>query len=325
MPDSSPAWGSSSNLGLILSGVAILPLIVLGNPAVALLAGGAITLVLDRTPVPRASVASKYCLQAAIVLLGFKLNLQTVWELSATYTWGVALFVLGTLAAGYLYSRALRSDRVPSALIVSGTAICGGTTIATLSPVIGARPHETAVTLSLVFLLNVVALFVFPLIGHWLDLTELEFGLWSALAIHDTSSVVATAAIYGDEAAEVATTIKLGRTLWLIPLVLFASVITSASGGSASGASSRAKVRVPGFILAFLAATAFGTFVELPEVITGGAGTVSKALLVCALFLVGCELTRSTLKQIRGKTFWLGVLLWITVAPLTLLVIRQFH
>lgn len=320
MPDSSPAWGSSSNLGLILSGVAILPLILLGNPAVALLVGGTITLVLNRTPVPRASVASKFCLQAAIVLLGFKLNLQTVWELSATYTWGVALFVLGTLAAGYLYSRALRSERIPSALIISGTAICGGTTIATLSPVIGARPHETAVTLSLVFLLNVVALFIFPLIGHWLELTELEFGLWSALAIHDTSSVVATAAIYGDEAAEVATTIKLGRTLWLIPLVLFASVITSASG-----VSGKAKVRVPGFILAFLAATAFGTFIALPEVITSGAATVSKALLVCALFLVGCELTRSTLKQIRGKTFWLGVLLWITVAPLTLLVIRQFH
>ena len=322
MPGSSQAWSSGNNLGLILSAVAIVPLVLLGNPAVALLVGGTITLILDRTPVPRASLGSKYCLQAAIVLLGFKLDLHTVWELSATYTWGVALFVLSTLSAGYLYSRALRSDRIPSALIVSGTAICGGTTIATLSPVIGARPHETAVTLSLVFLLNVVALFTFPLIGHWLDLSQLEFGLWSALAIHDTSSVVATAAIYGDQAAEVATTIKLGRTLWLIPLVLLASVIASSSAGQGSG---KAKVRVPGFIIAFLAATAFGTFVELPTELTRGAGTLSKALLVCALFLVGCELTRATLKQIRGKTFWLGIGLWLTVAPLTLLLIRHFH
>ncbi len=320
MPSSSEAITSGSNLGLILSAVAIGPLILLGNPAVALLAAGVIALSLNRVPVPRASLLSKYCLQTAIVLLGFKLNLQTVWQLSATYTWGVALFVLGTLGVGYLLAKALRSERIPSALIVSGTAICGGTTIATLSPVIGARPHETAVTLSLVFLLNVVALFSFPVIGKWLDVSQLEFGLWSALAIHDTSSVVATAAIYGDEAAEVATTIKLGRTLWLIPLVLLASVI--ASSQAQPGAP---RVRVPGFILAFVAAASVGTFMELPQVVMSGAGELSKALLVCALFLVGCELTRATLKEIRGKTFWLGIGLWLTAAPLTLMVILYFH
>lgn len=313
-----PAGGG--NLGLILSIVAIGPLILLGNPAVALLVAGIIALTLDRVPVPRASTLSKYCLQTAIVLLGFKLNLQTVWQLSATYTWGVALFVLGTLLVGYLYARALRAERVPAALIVSGTAICGGTTIATLSPVIGARPHETAVTLSLVFLLNAVALFTFPVIGGWLNVSELEFGLWSALAIHDTSSVVATAAIYGDEAAEVATTIKLGRTLWLIPLVLLASVFASSQADAGA-----TRVRVPGFILAFVAAASVGTFIELPEMITSSASTLSKALLVCALFLVGCELTRATLREIRGKTFWLGIGLWLTAAPLTLLAILYFQ
>ena len=320
MPGSSETLSSGNNLGLILSAVAIGPLILLGNPAVALLVAGVITLILNRAPVPRASVLSKYCLQTAIVLLGFKLNLQTVWQLSATYTWGVALFVLGTLAVGFLYARALRADRIPAALIVSGTAICGGTTIATLSPVIGARPHETAVTLSLVFLLNVVALFTFPVIGSWLQVSQLEFGLWSALAIHDTSSVVATAAIYGDESAQVATTIKLGRTLWLIPLVLLASVV--ASSKAEPGAP---RVRVPGFILAFVAAASVGTFLELPALLTSSAATLSKALLVCALFLVGCELTRATLKEIRGKTFWLGIGLWLTAAPLTLLAILYFH
>jgi len=316
MADSSRSVLPRLDAGLIISCVVIVPLIYFGNPAVALLVGAAITLSLNRIPYPQASVAGKYCLQTAIVLLGLKLNLETVWELSATYTWGVALFVLTTLLMGFGYSRLLRSDRIPSSLITAGTAICGGTTIATLSPVIGAKPHETAVTLSLVFLLNVVALFTFPLIGSWFSMTELEFGLWSALAIHDTSSVVATAAIYGDEAAEVATTIKLGRTLWLIPVVLLAGVVSSAGS---------ARVRIPGFIIAFVAATAVGTFLPLPEIVASVAGQASKALLVCALFLVGCELTRGTLRQIRGKTFWLGILLWLTVAPLTLLVIRQFH
>ena len=318
MHNASPATGLRPNLGIVVSGLVIGPLIFLGNPAVALLAGGAIALTLNRVPVPAAGLMGKYALQAAIVLLGLKLNLETVWQLSATYTWGVALFVLATLGAGFLYGRALKTDRIPATLITAGTAICGGTTIATLSPVIGAKPHETAVTLSLVFLLNVVALFTFPLIGQWLSLSELEFGLWSALAIHDTSSVVATAAIYGDEAAEVATTIKLGRTLWLIPVVLLASMLSAAG-------SKTARVRVPGFILAFIAATAVGTFLPLPDGLPGIAGLLSKALLVCALFLVGCELTRSTLRQIRGKTFWLGILLWLTVAPLTLLAIRQMH
>ncbi len=311
---------SATHLGPLLSAIAIGPLILLGNPAVALLVGGIIALALNRVPVPRAGLMSKYCLQTAIVLLGFKLNLETVWQLSATYTWGVALYVLGTLGVGYLLSRLIRADKIPSALVVSGTAICGGTTIATLSPVIGARPHETAVTLSLVFLLNVVALFAFPLIGHALDLSELEFGLWSALAIHDTSSVVATAAIYGEEAAEVATTIKLGRTLWLIPLVLLASVLMSSRAEAGSP-----RVRVPGFILAFVAAATVGTFVELPDTLTRGASILSRSLLVAALFLVGCELTRATLKEIRGRTFWLGISLWLMVAPLTLLAILRFH
>jgi len=320
MQHSRVADALGGHLGLVLSAIAIGPLIALGNPAVALLTGGVIALGLDRAPVPQASRFGRYALQTAIVLLGLKLDLQTVWSLSATYTWGVAVFVLATLSVGFLYARALKAERTPSALIVAGTAICGGTTIATLSPVIGARPHETAVTLSLVFLMNVVALFTFPLIGHWLSLSELEFGLWSALAIHDTSSVVATAAIYGDHAAEVATTIKLGRTLWLIPLVLLASLVASSGGAGA-----KARIRVPGFILAFIGATVVGSLLTLPVAVTHTAGVLSKALLVCALYLIGCELTRSTLRQIRGRTFWLGILLWLTVAPLTLLVIMSFH
>ena len=248
--------------------------------------------------------------------MGFRLNLETVWYLSASYTWGVALFVLGTLGLGLAYGLLLRVDKVPGQLIAAGTAICGGTTIASLSPIIGAKPHETAVTLGLIFLLNVIALFVFPFIGQWFELSQLEFGLWTALAIHDTSSVVATAAIYGQEAADVATTIKLGRTLWLIPLILGASLLSREEG---------TRLRVPVFILLFLLATALGSFFPVPSILLQGASVTSKALLVCALFLVGTELTRATLRRIRGPTLWQGLLLWLTVAPLSLLAIRLLH
>jgi len=291
------------------------PLIMVGNPAVALLVGGGIALVMDREPIARSGLFGRYCLQTAIVLLGLKLQLETVWSLSASYTWGVALFVVSTIVIGLLLGRLLAAGRIPTQLLSAGTAICGGTTIASLSPVIGAKAEDTAVTLSLVFLLNVVALLLFPVIGYWLDLSQTQFGLWSALAIHDTSSVIATATIYGDEAGEVATTIKLGRTLWLIPLVLGASLMSGQGN---------VRLRVPGFILLFLLATALATILPIPDPITRLASALSKALLVCALFFVGMGLTRSTVRQIRGRVLWHGVILWLIVAPVTLLAILNW-
>jgi uncharacterized integral membrane protein (TIGR00698 family) len=255
---------------------------------------------------------SRYCLQTAIVLLGFRLSLQTLWELSADYTWGVAAYVLVTLAFGLALGWLLKVEGASSKLITAGTAICGGTAIATLSTLVRAQPQQTAVALAIVFLLNAVALFSFPVIGEFFDLSQLQFGLWSALAIHDTSSVVATAAIYGDEAAEVATTIKLGRTLWIIPVALGASLLQREGG---------ARLRVPGFIVMFVVAAGFGSLVDLPQVATHAAGVVSKGLLVCALFLVGTELSRQTVANIRGKVLWQAVILWGIVVPVTLAII----
>jgi uncharacterized integral membrane protein (TIGR00698 family) len=293
----------------------LVPLILNGNPAVALLVGGAIALLLDRTPIQQAGFLGRCCLQTAIVLLGLKLQLDTVWALSASYGWGVAVFVLSTLGIGLWLGRLLKAGTVPTQLLSAGTAICGGTTIASLSPVIGAKAEDTAVTLSLVFLLNVVAMLLFPLVGHWLELSQVQFGLWSALAIHDTSSVVATATIFGDEASEVATTIKLGRTLWLIPLILGASLLAGRGD---------VRLRVPGFILMFLLATAAASFLPIPDPITHLAGVVSKALLVCALFCIGTGLTRSTVRQIQGRVLWHGLILWLIAAPLTLLAILRW-
>jgi uncharacterized integral membrane protein (TIGR00698 family) len=297
--------------------LALLPVLVwYGNPAVALLAGGGVALGLDQRPFDDGSRWARLSLQSAIVLLGLKLDLQTVWSLSAEYTVLVAGYVLLTLAAGAALGRLLLVETPSARLIGAGTAICGGTAIATLSAVVRAQPQQTAVALAIVFLLNIVALMSFPWIGRALDLTQVQFGLWSALAIHDTSSVIATAAIYGEEAAEVATTIKLGRTLWLIPLTFALSLIVSRAADAEAAAVPR--LRVPGFVLAFLAAAALGTVWRMPAVVPEVAGTLSRWLLVVALLLVGTELTRSTVRHIRGRALLLALLLWALAAPATL-------
>ena len=152
-------------------------------------------------------------LQAAIVLLGLKLNAAQLLDISGTYALPIAGLVCATSLLGLSLGWLVRSDHSTNALISSGTAICGGTTIATLSPIIAARPEQTGAALCVVLLLNAIALITFPTIGTWLNLSQEQFGVWAALAIHDTSSVVATAQMYGTEAAEIATTVKIGRTL----------------------------------------------------------------------------------------------------------------
>lgn len=291
------------------------PLLYVGNPALALLVGGALALAMNRAPVALPSSYGRLTLQAAIVLLGFRLNLETLWSVSASYAWAVALYVVLTLSLGLMLGRWLKTDVTVARLIAVGTAICGATAIATIAPLLRVRPNQIGVALAVVFILNAFALLTFPLIGERLGMSQLQFGLWAALAIHDTSSVVATAAIYGDYAADVATTVKLGRTLWLIPLVFGISLMTHFDG---------AKLRVPGFIILFVAASAFGSIVTLPEVVLSAVGMLSKSLLVVALFLVGAELSRETLAQIPGRTVLHAVLLWAIVVPVSCFAVLKF-
>lgn len=292
-----------------------LPLLLwYGNPAVGLLVGATLSLTFGKTVVPNAGTLGKYALQSAIILLGLKLNASELLRISADYSLLVTGYVVITITVGLLTGRWLGNQLRPSQLISSGTAICGGTTIASLSPVIRARPEETGVALTLVFLLNAVALFTFPLIGDYLALTQQQFGVWAALAIHDTSSVVATAAIYGDEAATVATTVKLGRTLWLIPVLLVFSIVEQRGS---------ARLRLPLFIVAFVFAACLGSVTELPATLIGGASLLSKSLLVVALFCIGTEISRATLRGLRGAVLVHGLLLWAIVVPLTLLLVTR--
>jgi uncharacterized integral membrane protein (TIGR00698 family) len=298
-----------------LLAVSLLPLLVYyGNPALGLLAGAGLSLAFHKPCFARAHAMGKYTLQAAIVLLGLKLNASQLMKISADYSLMVTGYVLLTIGAGLSMGLLLGSQRKSSQLIASGTAICGGTTIASLSPVIQARPEQTGVALALVFLLNALALFTFPAIGDYLALSQEQFGVWAALAIHDTSSVVATAALYGEEAAMVATTVKLGRTLWLIPLLLVFSVLQHRGS---------AKLRVPLFILLFIATACSGSIVDLPPGVIDAAATGCKVLLVVALFFIGTEISRDTLKALRGTVLLHGLLLWALVVPLTLLMVTK--
>lgn len=289
--------------------LALAALVLWANPAIALLTGATWTLIANRAPVTGGNTIGRYMLQAAIVLLGLKLDITALWQTSADYAGLIAIYVIGALLAGLGIARWLGVDRIPATLIAAGTAICGGTAIATIAPILRAPPAQIGLTLAIVFLLNAFALLTFPSIGVWLGLSQTEFGVWTALAIHDTSSVVATAALYGDQAADLATTLKLGRTLWLIPLVLAVSMMERTRD---------AKLRVPGFILLFIGASAIGSIVGIPGALTALAATGSKALLVGALFFVGTEINRTTVAQLRGRVVWQAVLLWALVVPATL-------
>lgn len=282
------------------------------NPAYALLGALFLRLTLNVNPIKSSGTIGKLSLQTAIILLGFSLGIDSLMQMSSDYGLIVAIFIFGTLGLGWLAGKILRSNSKETTLIASGTAICGGTAIATLAPLIDAKPQQFAVATALVFLLNVIALLTFPYIGTQLGLSQEVFGAWVALAIHDTSSVVATAAIYGDEAAQVAAAVKLGRTLWLIPLAFAVSLIYRRH---------EAKIRVPTFILLFVGMAVASRFIPLEPVLVSYIGLTSKVLLVVALAMIGLEINRQTLSQMSMRSVVLGIGLWVIVAPIALLLV----
>ena len=257
---------------------------------------------------------SKTLLQYSVVGLGFGMNL---YESLASGREGMIftiISVIGTLAIGTLIGRKLlKVDKETSYLISTGTAICGGSAIAAVGPVIKAKPANMSVALAVVFVLNAIALFFFPSIGHWLGLSQQEFGTWAAIAIHDTSSVVGAGAAYGEEALKVATTIKLTRALWIIPLALATSLIFK---------SQDRKITIPWFILYFIIAILLNTFVldGIPAfgiVISG----IARKCLTMTMFFIGASLSTDVLRFVGIKPLIQGVLLWIVVSVGSLLYI----
>ena len=257
---------------------------------------------------------SKSLLQYAVVGLGFGMNLHESLASGREGMLFTIASVVGTMFIGMLIGyKLLRVDRDTAYLISSGTAICGGSAIAAVGPVIKAKPSSMSVALAIVFVLNAVALFIFPAIGHWLGLTQQEFGTWAAIAIHDTSSVVGAGAAYGEEALQIATTIKLTRALWIIPLALATSFIFKSDGR---------KVTIPWFILYFIIAIVLNTYVldTVPALGQAVSGLARKCLTL-TMFFIGASLSTDVLRSVGLKPFAQGLFLWIVISIGSLLYI----
>ncbi|HBP13701.1 MAG TPA: putative sulfate exporter family transporter, partial [Gammaproteobacteria bacterium] len=266
--------------------------VFIAHPAFALLLAATINLVFAPKLPKMTKQGGRYLLQGAIVFLGLTMNVEALWSVSQDYSVLIVGYILSTLCVGLILGRFLRVDTDQARLLVSGTAICGGTAIATLGPVIRARSESVAVCLAIVFLLNAIAILVLPKVGIYLEISQTQFGVWVALAIHDTSSVVGAAAIYGDEALQVATTVKLVRTLWLIPLVLAAGILMNRR---------ETKTRLPGFVLLFVLFSIIGSVSNISGEWIAGIKTLSQTMLVAALFFMGLEITRDALRRLNGR------------------------
>ncbi len=253
--------------------------------------------------------ATTQLLQISVVGLGFGMNLQTAMQAGKQGFVFTVISILGTLILGYLLGKALKIDRKTSHLVSSGTAICGGSAIAAVSPVINANEQQISVALGIVFILNSVALFIFPPLGHLLHLSQQQFGIWSAIAIHDTSSVVGAASKYGAEALGIATTVKLTRALWIIPVAL---------GTAFFFKSKEHKIKIPWFIGYYIIAMCINTYLPqyLPgmEKVTPVIVEVAKKGLTLTLFLIGCGLSKKNIQAVGIRPFIQGIVLWVAIS-----------
>ena len=290
------------------------------TPPVALFLGLAFALTFGQAYPKFNKKASKYLLQYSVVGLGFGMNLQASLQSGKEGMAFTVISVVGTMLIGWFIGRKLmKVDRNTSYLISSGTAICGGSAIAAVGPVVKAKDAEMSVALGTIFILNAIALFIFPAIGHALGMTQQDFGTWAAIAIHDTSSVVGAGQAYGEEALQIATTIKLTRALWIIPLALVSSVIFKSKGQ---------RISIPWFIFFFVLAMVFNTYILEPSA-TGQAighfvnGIARKSLTV-TLFFIGASLSLDVLKTVGVKPLIQGILLWIVISLSTLAYIYCF-
>ena len=259
---------------------------------------------------------SKYLLQASVVGLGFGMNLEKSLQSGAEGMIFTAVSVLVVMVAGVLLGRYMRIDSKTSYLISSGTAICGGSAIAAVGGVLNAKENEMAVSLGVIFILNAIALFIFPPMGKALGLTQHQFGTWAAIAIHDTSSVVGAGAAYGPEACDLATLIKCTRALWIIPLAFFTMWFYGRkSARGAEEGEAHGKVSIPWFILLFVAAMVFNTYVASDTLRPFYDGLVigAKQCLIAVLFAIGAGLSMKVIKQVGVKPLVQAVILWIII------------
>lgn len=282
------------------------------SPAIALFLGLFLGFTTGNPFVKVSGRVSKYLLQFSVVGLGFGMNLFESLQSGKEGMLFTVVSVISVLILGLFVGKVLGMRRNISYLIASGTAICGGSAIAAVAPIIEAKDDEISVSLGTIFLLNAIALFIFPPLGKYFQLTQEQFGMWAAIAIHDTSSVVGAGTAYGTEALQIATMIKLTRALWIIPLALVTALVFRKK---------EKKISIPWFILFFVLAMMFNTYFNLPESLTSSLIFWAKKGMTITLFLIGSGLSIRALKSVGVKPLIVGVFLWLFIAVISLVVI----
>lgn len=271
------------------------------NSQLALIIGIVFRLIVGNVEIKFLSKLCKWLLQVAVIILGLRIDVQQAMNTGQENFIYVGLSVLMILVFGILFSRVIKLSKNVSMLISSGTAICGGSAVASLAPILRASNSEISVSLTVIFILNALAVLIFPGLGTVFNMSQTQFGLWCAIAIHDTSSVVGAAAVYGQEALEVATTTKLTRMLWIIPIMLLLSTLQK----------SGAKLKFPWFILMFILALILTSFFPLSEVTQEAVLNLSKAFMAGVLFLIGSTLGLN--KATGAKPMLFGTALWVVI------------
>lgn len=296
-------------LFIILAALCFFPVV---SPPIALFLG--IIFVNIFGQVFNADKIIKIVLQVSIVGLGFGINLKQALQAGSEgflfTVFSITLIVVLGIVLGYIF----RIDKIITQLISFGTAICGGSAIAAIAPILKADGKQTSVSLGIIFLLNALALFIFPEIGQYFHLSQNQFGIWSAIAIHDTSSVVGAASKYGHEALQTATTVKLARALWIIPISFVLSFLNKSGG----------KVKIPYFIGFFVLAILVNSYFPAIKEVTDYVVDFSKSSLKVALFLIGTGLSFQNLKNIGIKPLLLGIILWVVISVISLFAVLEF-
>ncbi|MCX6124715.1 MAG: putative sulfate exporter family transporter [Proteobacteria bacterium] len=298
----------------------ILGLMFAGTPwcssAIALVLGMVLSLGLELKTPEILKKNGKYLMQLAIVAMAFSMDPNVVAQSGAKGVLITLMTLLVSMGAGWIFAKVLKVEGTTGILIAAGTGICGGSAIASLSPVIRSKHDEVAVAMATVFCLNAVALFLFPVIGRWFQLSPEQFGWFAAIAIHDTSSVVGAAAEFHPDAVPIAVTAKLTRALWIIPMILIAAAIMKWRQRDAS--EPKSKIQIPWFIGLFVLATLIHGFLPaMPEVFKGSE-LFGRSVLKMAIFIIGTQLTRSTIRAVGPKAMALGIVLWVLMSTLTL-------
>ncbi|WP_417941625.1 YeiH family protein [Flavobacterium sp. RS13.1] len=295
---------------LIFGAVIVLCLFSLISPPIALLLGVVIVNVFGNPFLEFNHKAITFLLQFSVVGLGFGMNASSAILAGKEGFLLTVLSIFSTLIFGTFLGKWLKTEKKTSHLISCGTAICGGSAIAAISPTIKSNENQTSIALGVIFILNSVALFVFPFIGHQLDLSQKDFGLWCAIAIHDTSSVVGAANKYGAEALQIATAVKLARALWIIPISILTAIIFK---------NKNSEIKIPYFIGLFVLAMLLNSYVPQIAFFTPSIVGIAKIGLTITLFLIGATLNSNILKSVGVKPLLQGVFLWIFIAGLGLM------